>query len=1006
MKKCLVTSMLLAVFVILCMPTVLGYDPYYDLVGDLKMYIRDNGVIEWESPSNSTTGFTITISPYKENTFIHTEKVRGNVTSFDLKGKLNSLDIDTQAVEIFVTSTGGESKTGKCQYHWINPRKNISWDDYNEYEVIEWNPVKFTSIGKSSNGNIYIERYDPDNYQLTILDSNWQLAYTEVLSNKTTDYNIMDKLKELNLTTGRIRVIINPKKEGGTSTYVYNGYGTYTDDKTFYMDMDWVNKKFNVTVSESGIATWDPLPAGKTVRVLISTTNGGNFYREDNYSGTSFNVKKEIDKLQIKSATYRVTIVLNDEQYLQVYHNDARGECNYNYVSPIVLDAPTNLRWDGKTARWDKVENAKKYSIFLKGYKSFESTEPYYDFSVYADDFLDGRTFSVEPICNDIYGHKATSPEYVASSGQTQSTGDYHITVTSKDEEAGLVSIKTNQVTKDFSKSATIEAGNGTSVQIKAQAKSGYKFDRWESVNPHEDEATEDITEAEYLFSAQENVTYFAYFSKVEEEQSVADEVEIMISIAEYGAKPGTLYLKTDKGSTQTGTDVVSKILKATAGSKVEIKAETNEGYKFERWGIVSFTTGDIVKETTNPEYTFDATEKLVACAYYSKIGEEPSTAKEYSVTVTYDNHKYGEMYIKTDKGDQGTETHGKGMKATAGTTAEINAVASEGYQFDCWELYYVQSDKDEKITTAKYSFVVNEQVMCKAIFSEVGKNENPDEKNWINQFKVEIAEPKSGEKPSKKATPLTDGFTITKVEWTPNDKTFQDGTKYKVKIYVAIEEGRILRSDYFGMVNGKDAEMPGDYDKDKFYIEYDFGKTMWSKASDWAEEELRKASELNVIPELFNQYDLTKNITRKEFAHVAVKLYEKLTGNKAIKSAINPFTDTTDEEVLKALNVGITNGTSETTFDPESLITREQMATMMTRALSKAGIDTAVDLNKVEKFADDAEMHDWGKASIYYMSNIGIIKGMGDNQFGVLGNATREQSLLISERSSEKFGK
>ena len=179
-----------------------------------------------------------------------------------------------------------------------------------------------------------------------------------------------------------------------------------------------------------------------------------------------------------------------------------------------------------------------------------------------------------------------------------------------------------------------------------------------------------------------------------------------------------------------------------------------------------------------------------------------------------------------------------------------------------------------------------------------------------------------------------------------------------------------------------------------------------WSKASEWAVAELDKANALDVIPEIFNKQDLTQNITRKEFAHVAVKLYEKLTNSKAVAIANNPFTDTDDVEVLKAYNIGITNGTSETTFAPDDLITREQMATMMTRALTKAGIDTTVDLEKVAKFDDDSEMHDWGKASIYYMSNIEIIKGVGNNKFGVLGNATREQSLLISERSAEKFAK
>ena len=77
-----------------------------------------------------------------------------------------------------------------------------------------------------------------------------------------------------------------------------------------------------------------------------------------------------------------------------------------------------------------------------------------------------------------------------------------------------------------------------------------------------------------------------------------------------------------------------------------------------------------------------------------------------------------------------------------------------------------------------------------------------------------------------------------------------------------------------------------------------------------------------------------------------------------------------------------------------------------MTRALTKAGVDTSVDLSKVTKFADDSEMSSWAKDSVYFMSNIEIIKGIGDNKFGVKGNATREQSVIISIRSAEKFAK
>jgi len=181
-------------------------------------------------------------------------------------------------------------------------------------------------------------------------------------------------------------------------------------------------------------------------------------------------------------------------------------------------------------------------------------------------------------------------------------------------------------------------------------------------------------------------------------------------------------------------------------------------------------------------------------------------------------------------------------------------------------------------------------------------------------------------------------------------------------------------------------------------------GDKKWSKASEWAVEELSKADEKQLIPESLNNNDLTQYITREEFAHIIIKLYEAITGQKVASVTNNPFTDTSDSEVLKAYSLGITKGTSQNTFSPNSLITREEMATMMTRAMDKAGVDTSSQSGA--KFDDDGDMHDWGKESIYFMANQGIIKGVGNNIFDVNGNATKEQALLISERSAEKFSR
>ncbi len=176
-------------------------------------------------------------------------------------------------------------------------------------------------------------------------------------------------------------------------------------------------------------------------------------------------------------------------------------------------------------------------------------------------------------------------------------------------------------------------------------------------------------------------------------------------------------------------------------------------------------------------------------------------------------------------------------------------------------------------------------------------------------------------------------------------------------------------------------------------------------KSSDWALDELKKASKLDLIPERLKKGDLTQNITREEFAEVAVLAYQAISESYTPPVEVNPFTDTNNIEVLKAYAIGITTGTSATTFGPSALITREQMATMMARALEKSGVDTKkYDPTARVEFADHKLMHDWSMDAIYFMSDREIIKGIGNNEFGVLGNATREQAIIISARCVAQF--
>lgn len=192
-------------------------------------------------------------------------------------------------------------------------------------------------------------------------------------------------------------------------------------------------------------------------------------------------------------------------------------------------------------------------------------------------------------------------------------------------------------------------------------------------------------------------------------------------------------------------------------------------------------------------------------------------------------------------------------------------------------------------------------------------------------------------------------------------------------------------------------------------------------KASDWAKEELKKAEEMDLIPEALLTEDLTGDITRAEFAAVSVKLYEKISGETAEESD-NPFTDTDDEYVIKAYNLGITTGTSETEFSPENLLNREQAASMLTRVYKKVTLkdwsidkdaDFTLEYEQPEKFSDDELISDWAVDSVYFMASKGIIKGIGDNKFAPkniteeekasgYANASREQAIIMAVRMAE----
>lgn len=210
--------------------------------------------------------------------------------------------------------------------------------------------------------------------------------------------------------------------------------------------------------------------------------------------------------------------------------------------------------------------------------------------------------------------------------------------------------------------------------------------------------------------------------------------------------------------------------------------------------------------------------------------------------------------------------------------------------------------------------------------------------------------------------------------------------------------------------------------DEDQYYIYGPFSNTaatgvasFYKDAHTWAVPELQKAAEYGLIPDILKGTDMTQPITREEFCELALLLYEKTTGITAQPVTPNPFKDTANSQILKAFALGITNGTSATTFSPKKTITRQECATMLFRAIKAIAPQADYSIDGVADFPDQEYIDAWAVQSTKYMFKIGIIKGDDKGYFmpkastsvqeaSGYGTATREAAVLMTVRTYENL--
>ncbi len=171
------------------------------------------------------------------------------------------------------------------------------------------------------------------------------------------------------------------------------------------------------------------------------------------------------------------------------------------------------------------------------------------------------------------------------------------------------------------------------------------------------------------------------------------------------------------------------------------------------------------------------------------------------------------------------------------------------------------------------------------------------------------------------------------------------------------------------------------------------------SKASEWAVPELNDGAQLGLITDKIKG-NLKGDITREEFAEVAVRFYEKVTGKKAAAAPADTFTDCTNPEVLKAFTLGITTGVGGGKFAPDNPLPRQQMAAMVTRTMAACFDNFTMDVSGVEDFKDQDLIQSWAVQSTKFMAKYKITLGDGKGNFLPENNCTREQAIAFLVRA------
>lgn len=174
---------------------------------------------------------------------------------------------------------------------------------------------------------------------------------------------------------------------------------------------------------------------------------------------------------------------------------------------------------------------------------------------------------------------------------------------------------------------------------------------------------------------------------------------------------------------------------------------------------------------------------------------------------------------------------------------------------------------------------------------------------------------------------------------------------------------------------------------------------------SAWAAATITSAKEAGLVPVLTGTYKYQSAITREQFAELAVAMVSAVCGKPELTGE-KTFTDCSNPDVLLAAELGIVSGVGEGKFAPKTTINREQIASMVDRAIKyiyeQKGIDLTPKASDISKFVDKGQVSNWAKESVGTLVANGIMSGTSATTLSPKDSCTVEQSIMLLYRVYE----